>query len=111
MEIWLDAHISPLIAKWIRTEFSMDCFSIRELDLLKANDILIFNAAKQKAEVVIITKDEDFRYLLNRLKAPPKIIWLTFGNCSNTEMKDILKRDLLRAIALLNENDLVEISK
>jgi predicted nuclease of predicted toxin-antitoxin system len=110
MELWLDAHISPRIAKWINDDFSFQCFPIRDLDLLRATDVEIFNAAKKKGKVVIITKDDDFSDLVTRLKSPPKIIWLTFGNCSNSKMKEILKRDLLSALAILEENELVEIS-
>ena len=110
MQIWLDAHISPLIAEWIAKEFSIECVAIRELKLRDAADVVIFNAAKKKSDVVIMTKDDDFRDLLNRLKAPPKIIWLTFGNCSNKDMQEILKRGLPVALSFLKENDLVEIS-
>lgn len=110
MELWLDAHISPLIAKWIHEEFSFECFAIREFKLRDASDITIFNEAKKKGNVIILTKDEDFSDLVNRLKSPPKIIWLTFGNCSNDRMKEILKKDLSNALRVLDENDLVEIS-
>ena len=110
MEIWLDAQLSPLLAKWIKQEFSIECFALRELSLRDAADALIFAEAKKKNEVIIMTKDEDFRELLIRFNAPPKIIWLTFGNCSNEVMKEILKRDLKKALSVLAENDLVEIS-
>ncbi|MDZ4847613.1 MAG: DUF5615 family PIN-like protein [Chitinophagales bacterium] len=111
MEIWLDAHVSPLIAKWIFSEFSIACSPVREMNLRDAEDAVIFHAAKKKGDVIIMTKDDDFRDLLNRLKAPPKIIWLMFGNCFNKEMKEILKKDLPVAISFLKENDLVEISR
>ncbi len=111
MEIWLDAHISPLLAKWIQSEFSIKCFAVREMHLRDAEDAVIFNAAKQKGNVIIMTKDDDYRDLLNRLKAPPKVIWLTFGNCSNKALKEVLKKDLLIALSFLKENGLVEISR
>ncbi|MES2621229.1 MAG: DUF5615 family PIN-like protein [Bacteroidota bacterium] len=111
MELWLDAHISPLIARWIQEEFLFECYAVRDLKLRDASDKEIFTAAKLKGDVVIITKDEDFSDLLNRLKSPPKVIWLTFGNCSNDRMKEILKKDLTNAIKFLEENDLIEISR
>jgi predicted nuclease of predicted toxin-antitoxin system len=80
------------------------------LGLRDAEDLIIFNQAKAKKDIVIITKDEDFCELLNRLQAPPKIIWLTFGNCSNDKMKEILKRDLPESLSILKDNDMVEIS-
>ncbi|MCW5906654.1 MAG: DUF5615 family PIN-like protein [Chitinophagales bacterium] len=110
MELWLDAQLSPLLAKWIREEFSFECYSLRELGLRNADDAAIFKAAKAKANVCILTKDEDFVELLFRLQAPPKIIWLTMGNRSNTDMKTILSLELPKALVVLQENDLVEIS-
>jgi len=111
MEIWLDAHISPLIAEWIKNEFSINCLALKDINYRDVADVLIFNAAKQKSGVIIMTKDEDFCQLLNKHKAPPKIIWLTFGNCANKEMKDILRENLLSALSFLEQNDLVEISR
>jgi predicted nuclease of predicted toxin-antitoxin system len=110
MELWLDAQISPLIAEWARTEFSLPCFALREIGLRDADDAVIFRAAKTRGDTVILTKDEDFRNLLSVLHAPPKIIWLTMGNCSNMQMKEILKKELPKALSVLVENDLVEIS-
>src|ERR1700722_11737956 len=98
MELWLDAQISPLIASWIRMEFSMSCFALREIGLRDASDSVIFKAAKAKGKVIIITKDEDFCNLLYALKPPPQIIWLTFGNCSNLLMKEILAKELAKAL-------------
>jgi len=109
MEIWLDANISPAIASCIRAEFSIQCFHLRDLGLRDAGDPIIFKAAKVKGNVTLITKDDDFCKLLIQLNGPPKIIWLTFGNCSNQLMKEILKRDLQKALRLLEENDLIEI--
>jgi predicted nuclease of predicted toxin-antitoxin system len=111
MEIWLDANISPVIATWVRVEFSYQCFALREMGLRDASDPVIFRAAKTKGDVVLITKDEDFCKLLQNGTSPPKIIWLTIGNCSNMKLKEILKRDLPKALTLLAENDLVEISQ
>ena len=108
--MWLDANLSPSIANWIRNEYSIRCFSLRDLGLRDAGDTLIFKSAKTKGDVVLITRDEDFCQLLYTNGPPPKIVWLTFGNCSNAHLKEIFKKDLLKALAILGENDLVEIS-
>jgi predicted nuclease of predicted toxin-antitoxin system len=110
MEVWLDANISPAISNWIRNEFNIPCISLRDLGFREAADFVIFKAAKAKGDVVIITKDDDFCKLLASAKPPPKIIWLTFGNCSNEKLKEILRNDLKKALSYLDENDLVEIS-
>jgi len=109
MEIWLDAHISPLLATWITTEFSIGCHPLRDLHLRDSEDEEIFLAAKKKENVIILTKDNDFLDLLERLKSSPTIIWLRIGDCSNSRMKEILKKELPVALLLLEENELVEI--
>lgn len=82
MTIWIDAQLSPAIASWINENFPVKAFAVRDLDLRDAEDEEIFLAAK-KENAVVITKDRDFVDLIDRLKAPPKIIWLTCGNTSN----------------------------
>ena len=48
--------------------------------------------------------------LVERLEAPPKIIWLTCGNTSNARLKEILSATLIDALELLkNGEKLVEI--
>ena len=64
MEIWLNANISPAIASWIRKDFCYRCFSLREIDLRNASDMIIFKKAKIKGNITLITKDQDFCSLL-----------------------------------------------
>ena len=58
-----------------------------------------------------MTKDSDFVDLVERLGSPPQIIWLTFGNTSNAQLKGILNTTLPRALEILATGEsLVEIS-
>ncbi len=58
-----------------------------------------------------MTKDSDFVDLLDRLDAPPKIIWLTCGNTSNARLKEILNVTLIDALKILETGEkLIEIS-
>jgi predicted nuclease of predicted toxin-antitoxin system len=107
--IWIDAQLSPSIAAWINENFPVRAFAVRDLGLRNAEDDEIFLAAK-KANVIVITKDRDFVDLLDRLNAPPKIIWLTCGNTSNARLKEILTASLSEALDILAKGDnLVEI--
>lgn len=97
MTIWIDAQLSPSIA-------------LRDLGLRDSEDDKIFNEAK-KADAVVLTKDSDFVSLLDRFGSPPKIIWLTCGNTSNSNLKIILSKTLQQAIDLLNNGEeIVEIN-
>lgn len=111
MEIWLDAQLSPQLAPWIEQTFGISCKPLKEIGLRDATDMAIFQAAKELSEVLIMTKDEDFVALQSRLKSPPKIIWLTMGNCSNDKMKTVLTTHLPNALEILQQNNLVEIGR
>ena len=91
MTIWIDAQISPEISNWIKEEFSIECFPVRSLNLLKAKDSEIFFKAKTES-VILMTKDSDFVNLLEKYGPPPKLIWITSGNTSNNMLKEILKK-------------------
>ena len=88
MILWLDAQVSPKLRPWIRRAFKIDVVHVRDLGLREAEDPKIFDDAR-RAKAVILTKDEDFVVLVERLGPPPQVIWLTCGNVSNARLKKI----------------------
>lgn len=110
MKLWLDAHISPALARWISAEFTIPASPVRELGLRDAKDREIFLAARE-ADAVVITKDIDFVHMLRQHGPPPRVIWLRCGNTSNARLRDLLFVMLPRAIALIEAGEvLVEIA-
>jgi predicted nuclease of predicted toxin-antitoxin system len=110
MTIWVDAQLSPAIAKWINENFTFPATAIRDLGLRDATDQQIFAAARA-AKAVVMTKDIDFVQLLDKLGPPPQIIWITCGNTSNARLKEILAQTLQASINLLRGGEsLVEIN-
>ena len=111
MKFWLDAHLSPRIAVWLRSELSVDASTLKELGLRDAEDTEIFRAARE-SNAVIITKDVDFVDLQERLGPPPCIIWLTCGNTTNDFLKGILSKHIGSIRSLFEHGEcLIEISK
>lgn len=104
-EIWLDAQISPIIAKWITDYSGYIAKSSYTLGMLKATDFTIYNEAKSAGKVVLISKDADFPELINRLGSPPKLIKINRGNCDNRMLWEFLKPHLLTALNLLINTD------
>ena len=82
MKIWIDAQLPPTLAEWIRKNFGLLAFALRDLGLRDARDSEIFAAARIE-NAIIMTKDSDFVDLVCRLGSPPKILWLTCGNVTN----------------------------
>ena len=109
VKIWLDAHFSPALCKWIEDSFNVECNALKDLNLRDATDSEIFYAAR-KSIAIVMTKDKDFCALIDAFGAPPKIIWITCGNTSNRELKMVLSKTFSKALDLLaNEDSLVEI--
>lgn len=46
-----------------------------------------------EAGFVIVTKDEDFQRLSVLRGAPPKVVWIRLGNCSTSQVADLLRRN------------------
>lgn len=110
MKFWIDGQISPKMAPWIKQRFGFECQHIRDLELMKKEDLEIFKEARG-VNAVIITKDQDFLDLLRRLGPPPQILWVTCGNTSNQALQAIFERVFSDAVEFLKTGQaLVEIS-
>jgi predicted nuclease of predicted toxin-antitoxin system len=109
--LWIDAQLSPSLARWIADEFNIEAAALRAVGLRDAGDKDISLAAR-KADAVVMTKDSDFLHLLDHLGPPPQIIWISCGNTSNAAMRTILGRELGRALDLLSKGErMVEIRR
>ena len=109
MAVWIDAQLSPDLAIWLRVTLSVHAFSVRELGLRDAEDDVIFDRARA-ASAVVLTKDRDFAELVSRRGQPPRVVWLTCGNTSNSYLHGILKEAWPRVAILLQGGEpLVEI--
>jgi predicted nuclease of predicted toxin-antitoxin system len=109
-ELWLDAQLSPIIAKWMAEYTGLTVKSSYSLQLNNLSDTVIYNMAKATGNVILISKDADFDELVNRLGSPPKLIVIKKGNCDNREMWEYIKPNILKAIRLLTTSaiDIVE---
>lgn len=106
MKIWLDAQLPPTLAQWIRENFDLKAFALRELQLRDAKDLEIFTAARAE-NAIIMTKDSDFVDLVCRLGSPPQILWLTCGNVTNRNLRKLLTATLSNALKQLNRGEII----
>lgn len=110
MKIWVDAQLPPTLANWLTNTFNLEASALRDLTLRDAQDIEIFEAARAE-NAVIITKDSDFIDLVCRLGTPPQILWLTCGNVTNRNLRQLLTVTLPDALEQLRQGEMiVEIS-
>jgi predicted nuclease of predicted toxin-antitoxin system len=110
MKIWIDAQLPPTLAGWLTLTFGIEASSLRDLSLRDAQDIEIFAAARTE-NAVVMTKDSDFIDLVCRLGSPPQILWLTCGNVTNRNLRQLLTATFPDAIEQLQRGEvIVEIS-
>jgi predicted nuclease of predicted toxin-antitoxin system len=91
LTIWIDAQLSPDLARWITEQFRVEAQAVRDVHLRDAKDREIFEAAR-RAGAVVMTKDADFPARLERFGPPPQVIWITCGNTSNAASRESFAR-------------------
>ncbi len=100
-EIWLDNHLSPIIAKWLNERSGFIVKSVYTLELYSLSDRQIYLKARKSGNVILISKD-----------SPPKLISHKIGKCDNKKLFTILERNMERSIRLLLDfnKDIIEIT-
>ena len=66
------------------------CVHVRDAGLASADDIDVWEYAKRNG-LVIVSKDADFRQLSFLLGFPPKVIWLSVGNRSTSDLHTLIR--------------------
>jgi predicted nuclease of predicted toxin-antitoxin system len=59
MTLWIDAQLSPALARWLGLTFDVSAIALRDIGMRDATDREIFFAAR-RARATIMTKDIDF---------------------------------------------------
>lgn len=81
-----------------------------DVGLLESSDGAIWDYAMSQG-AIIVTKDEDFAIRASVSEAPPRIVWIRIGNCSNARLLAWFEQELPAVIAALeSSNGLVEIA-
>lgn len=89
MKLLFDQNLSPRLVGRIADIFP-DSNHVEALGMGSAPDTDIWNLAA-KNSYLIVTKDVDFNDMSILLGAPPKVIWIQLGNCSTTEIEQLLR--------------------
>jgi len=110
-KIWLENHISPIIAKWLSERSGLDVKSSYKLGLYNLSEREIYLKAKKSGNIILISKGSDLDEIVSKSGSPPKLISLKVGNCDNKILFSILGRNLSRAIHSLHDfnKDIIEI--
>lgn len=91
--------------------FFEEVVHVSELKIIQpANDISIWNYAKEN-EFTIISKDDDFEKIVLLRKAPPKLIYLKTYNLDTKNLVNLILKNKDKIIEFIDsdENDIFEI--
>ena len=89
MKLLFDQNLSHRLVTLLAAEFP-GLQHVRNLDLSTATDSVVWEYAAKQG-FVIVSKDTDFQQRAVLLGYPPKVVWVRLGNCSTTEVLDVLR--------------------
>jgi predicted nuclease of predicted toxin-antitoxin system len=102
MKLLFDENLSPKLVRRLADLFP-DSVHVRDVGLQAADDPPVWEFAKNNG-LIIVSKDSDMHQRSFTLGHPPKIIWLRLGNCSTSQVEEVLRRNLI-AIRAFYEDD------
>jgi len=86
----IDNQLPIALAAFLRKK-GFDCEHVVDIGLAEANDSEVCGYATEQVRV-IISKDEDFFYLVNRPGASFQFVWVRLGNCRTAELLETFER-------------------
>ncbi len=108
MRLLFDQNLSHRLLPALEDLFP-DSLHVRFLGFAEADDLAIWNYAKDQ-ELIIITQDSDYSDWNKLRGAPPKIVWLRCGNASTDQIHSKLRNAAHRIQSLSSSPD-VEVAE
>ena len=102
MRLLFDQNLSPRLKEMLRDIYPGSIHT-RDIGLECADDITIWAYARDH-DLVIASKDSDFRQLSSAFGHPPQVIWIRCGNCSTTEIASILRNHYNNLLAFYQDD-------
>jgi predicted nuclease of predicted toxin-antitoxin system len=89
LRLLFDQNLSYKLVELL-SDIYPDSKHVKALDLHKADDLEIWEFSKTK-DYIIVSKDSDFHQYSFVYGPPPKVVWISKGNCSTSEIEAILR--------------------
>lgn len=91
MKLLFDENMSHTLARRLADLFP-DSLHVRDIDMKAAGDQTIWDYAKA-GDFLIVSKDSDMHDLSLLFGNPPKVVWIRLGNCSTTQVENLLRME------------------
>lgn len=110
MKFLVDAQLPTRLVKLLQ-QARVDTIHTRDLPRQNATADVEINAISMQQERIVITKDSDFldSFLING--QPYKLLLVTTGNITNTELLELFTLNLSQLLNLFEQHSLIEISR
>jgi predicted nuclease of predicted toxin-antitoxin system len=84
----VDVNLPPRLARWLKSR-GHEAEHLADLHQLRATDTRVWNRGR-RLRLVIVSKDNDFYDRSLLFGAPPQVLHVAVGNCSNARLFEIL---------------------
>lgn len=101
MKFLVDNQLPEALARFLN-ERGHQAMHVLDLRLDEATDLQIWSHAAQN-DSVLVSKDEDFLHLANRLGETGKLAWVRTGNCRKRVLLEAFERALPLVIQAFEE--------
>jgi predicted nuclease of predicted toxin-antitoxin system len=89
MRLLVDENLSPKLVRLLADLFP-DSIHVREVGLQAADDPVVWTYAADNG-LMICSKDSDMHQRSFVFGHPPKVMWVRLGNCSTSEVEQLLR--------------------
>jgi len=99
MKLLFDENLSFKLVRLLRDLFP-ESVHVRDVRLKTADDLTVWKYAQDNS-FIICSKDSDMHQRSFLLGFPPKVVWLRLGNCSTSDVEQLLRKhfDAIEAFA------------
>ena len=104
MKLLFDENLSPKLPNRLSDLFP-NSLHVRDVGMKATTDSVVWDYAKEN-NFMIVSKDVDMHDLSLLLGNPPKVIWLRLGNCSTSQVENLLRRDFKNIEMFFEDNSL-----
>lgn len=85
MRLLIDNQLPPALARHLCNR-GLEAIHVVDIDLDAATDQAIWSFAERE-NLVIVSKDDDFRFLANQKRSiPPQVVWVRLANCRRAQL-------------------------
>jgi predicted nuclease of predicted toxin-antitoxin system len=102
MRLLFDENLSHKLVRLL-ADLCPDSIHVREVGMQAADDTQVWDYARNNG-LMIVSKDSDMHQRSFVFGYPPKVIWVRLGNCSTSDVEQLMRRHFA-AIQAFYEDD------